>query len=316
MTTAQAREDLHATVTAAIVAQLEAGARPWLQNWSAGSRPIHRPRRSCGERYRGVNVLWLWCVAEERGYRSDCWVTFKQALDLGGHVRNGEKGTKIVYYNTLEKESTNDAGETTVEKIPLLKTYTVFNADQCEGLPESFYAPAGAVYGTEPIPVVAELAKNSGAEIVDGPYPCYRPTLDQVVMPATNRFRDDVGHASTLLHELAHWTARDGRCSRPQLAKKFGDDAYAMEELVAELAAAFLCADLGISAEPREDHAGYLASWIAVLKADSRAIFTAAAAAGRAAEYLAQFAPQPVAATVASEQPAEESQPVACQAAA
>lgn len=286
------RQDLYTTVTNKIIAQLEAGVLPWSKPWSAGNAGANaRPLRWNGQPYRGVNVLLLWLAAEGAGYTNPTWLTFKQALELGGHVRKGEKGTQIVFASKMVKEEERD-GQTVERAISFLKSYTVFNVEQCDGLPERFQLPAPVATPEstmQRLQAAEAFFRNTGARIseVAGDRAFYRPSTDEIVVPAFVSFRDPQSYYSTLAHECTHWTLTAERCNRKfDGSKRFGGEAYAMEELVAELGAAFLCADLGIANEPREDHASYLASWLKALKADNRAIFTAATFATSACDYL------------------------------
>lgn len=281
-------------ITAKIIAALESGTRPWAPSWNGGAvASMPRPRRWNGERYNGINVLMLWDAAGRKGYANPVWMTFKQALELGGNVRKGEKGELVVYANKIVKTETNEAtGEESQRAIPFLKGYTVFNAAQCDGLPARFYqvkAPAAPVLHVvgERLPAVDSFVASSGADLRHGGGRAfYNPAGDFVQMPAFESFHDGQGYAATLLHEMIHWTKAPARCDRDMGRKRWGDEGYAREELVAELGAAFLCSDLGVSAEPREDHASYIASWLQVLRGDNRAIFQAASLAQQAADYL------------------------------
>lgn len=287
------RTDLYTTVTDKIIAQLEAGVRPWSKPWAAGNAAaVARPLRWNGQPYRGVNVLLLWIAAEGAGYRNPTWLTFKQALELGGHVRKGERGTQIVFASKMVKEEERN-GQTVERAISFLKSYTVFNVEQCDGLPDRFQLPAEAPVTPETtmqrLQAAEAFFKATGASIseVAGDRAFYRPSTDQIVVPAFVSFRDPQSYYATLAHECTHWTGAEHRLARKfDGSKRFGGEAYAMEELVAELGAAFLCADLGLAMEPREDHAAYLESWLKALKADNRAIFTAATFATTACDYL------------------------------
>jgi antirestriction protein ArdC len=280
------RRDVYADVTNAIVARLEAGdVAPWHKPWKTGA--ASRPLRHNGQPYSGVNVLVLWMAAEAGGYSCPFWLTFNQARELGGHVKKGEKSTPVVYAGVFKKEEQGADGTTQEREIPFLKSYAVFNAEQCEGLPEHFTAaverPAGDV---QPIAAAMEFFGHTGADIREGGGRAYyNPSADYVQMPEASAFEDAGYHAATLAHELVHWTGHGSRLAR-DLSSRFGDNKYAAEELIAELGAAFLAADLGIEPQPREDHAEYLASWLKIMKADKRAIFTASAAASRAAAFL------------------------------
>lgn len=284
------RIDIYTRITDQIVAHLEAGIKPWTQPWqSTSAGAITRPLRHNGEPYAGINVLTLWCSAMERGFSSSIWMTFKQALELGAAVRKGEKGSPVVFASSMTKTEENvSTGEECERNIPFLKSYTVFNIEQIDGLPERFYAKAAFTPNPELRVLQAEsFFAATGAQIrYGGDRAFYAPGPDFIQMPPFETFRDAHGYYATIAHEATHWTSHKSRLDRSFDAKKFGDHGYAREELVAELGAAFLCADLGIVLEPRTDHADYLGFWLKVLKEDKRAIFSAAAHAQRAAEFL------------------------------
>lgn len=286
--------DVYQEVTDKICAALESGTAPWHKPWSAaapdGVLPV-RPIRANGVPYNGVNVVLLWCEQSARGYASNQWMTFKQALELGGCVRKGEKGSMVVYADRSVKTRTNDAGEEETYAIPFMKAYTVFNVAQVDGLPARFYAPvvAPVLKEHERNAVVDAFVSATGANVQHGgDRAFFAPSVDRVQMPLLGQFDDAGAYYATLLHELTHWSGDVKRLNRV-FGKRFGDEAYAAEELVAELGAAFMCADLQVSAEPRPDHASYIASWLKALRNDKRCIFTAAAMAQRAADYLAGF---------------------------
>ncbi|GAD60669.1 MULTISPECIES: ArdC family protein [Brevundimonas] len=281
---APARPDVHARITETIIAQLEAGVRPWTQPWTGG-KPVTRPLRHDGTPYSGVNILLLWSQALSRGYGSPTWMTFRQALSLGAHVRRGETGATVVYANQIVRTEADEDGEDSERRIPFLKAYTVFNVEQIEGLPDR-YRPSSP----EPVNPDARQAEAEqffarlGADIRHGGSAAfYVPASDHVQMPPFASFRDAGAYYATLGHECVHWTGHGSR-----LARDFSraTQAYAREELVAELGAAFLCADLGLELEPREDHAAYLGHWLEVLKADKRFLVSAAAHAQRAVAWL------------------------------
>lgn len=284
------RNDVYTRGTDRIIADLERGVRTWMRPWGAthAAGSICRPLRHNGVPYQGMNVLLLWGEAVEKGYAAPIWMTFKQAQELGAHVRKGEKAALVVYANKLTRTETNDKGEETEKEIPFLKGYSVFNVEQIEGLPAHYYAkPDNPLPLSERLDHAERFIAGTGATVRHGGNSAfYAPAKDLVQMPPFETFRDRESYYATVLHELIHWTSHKTRLDRSFNAKKFGDNGYAREELVAELGAAFLCADLGITPEIRDDHAAYLAHWLEALKADKRAIFSAAAHAQRATDYL------------------------------
>lgn len=293
-TTETTRLDVYSRITNQIIEALEQGVKPWTQPWNAAHAAGHvsRPLRHNGQPYAGINVLTLWASAMTAHYAAPIWMTFKQAIELGGHVRKGEKGSPVVYADTMRRTETDDAtGDETERAIPFLKAYTVFNVEQIEGLPEHFHALAHA--SRNPDERVAEAEAFFAATRADirhgGDCAYYSPALDYIQMPPFEAFRDAQAYYATLAHEATHWTRHTTRLDRDFGRKKFGDDGYAREELVAELGAAFLCADLGLKLEDRADHAAYIGHWLSVLKDDKRAVFAAAAHAQRAADYLGRF---------------------------
>jgi len=286
----KSRTGIYQSVTDSIVKQLEQGVRPWLKPWNAehAAGRITRPLRHNGQPYNGINILMLWASAEEQGFVSPYWLTFKQAKALGGHVLKGEKGSPVVYASSFERTDTDDQGEEKQERIPFLKQYTVFAADQCEGLPEHYYEmqqPPNS--DIERIAAADAFFKATNADIHEGGSRAYYAMgSDHIQMPRLECFINAQSHAATLAHELTHWTRHPTRLDREFGRKRFGDRGYAMEELVAELGSAFLCADLSITPEVMPDHASYLDSWLTVLREDERAIFTAASHASQAVEFL------------------------------
>lgn len=288
----QAKSDLYTRVTNAILADLEAGVRPWTKPWSAEhlAGRISRPLRSTGEPYSGINVLLLWAEASARGFSAPIWITFRQALALGGHVRKGEHGATVVYANKMVRAETGEDGQDVERQIPFLKAYTVFNVDQVEGLPRHFYAvPEPRLDAAQRIDHAEAFFAALESDIRQGGDQAYYAAgSDHVQVPPFECFVDPEAYYATLAHECTHWTKHPTRLDRDFGRKRWGDEGYAREELVAELGAAFLCADLGLELTPREDHAAYLASWLEVLKDDKRFIFTAAAHAQRACDFLHQ----------------------------
>ncbi|CCE97914.1 putative antirestriction protein [Sinorhizobium fredii HH103] len=278
-------KDTYQRITDAVIEQLEAGTKPWVRPWRGNSRGSLVPRRVNGEAYRGINVLMLWLASELAGYEENTWLTYRQAQEFGGQVRKGEKGTLVVKYGTFapkEREDDDDRG------IPYLKGYTVFNVEQIEKLSQEFYRPTEELPTTQVphLEAVETFVRNTGAVIAyGGTTACFRPTSDDILLPERARFVDEVHLYSTLLHEMSHWSGAKHRLNR-DLTGRFGSESYAVEELVAELSASFLCADLGVAHDPRGNTASYLENWLKVLKNDKRAIVSAAAKAQAAADYL------------------------------
>ncbi len=283
------RADVYSRVTNRIIADLEQGVRPWLKPWNGdhAAARITRPLRGNGIPYRGINILLLWVDTIEKGFASNIWMTYKQAADLKAHVRKGEHGSLVVYADKLTKTETDDAGEEIEREIPFMKGYTVFNTQQIEGLPSQYYpSPTARTERLALVESAEAFFANTGATFRHGGNRAYYTrSADVIQLPVPEAFKDAESYAAVKAHELTHWTAHPTRLDR-ELGKRFGDNAYAAEELIAEMGAAFLCADLAVTPEPREDHAAYLDSWLGVLKADKRAIFTAAAQAQRAVDYL------------------------------
>lgn len=285
------KQDVYERITNRIVQELEQGTRPWFKPWSAehAAGRITRPLRFNGVPYQGINVLMLWGEAVAKGYAAPIWMTFKQALELGGHVRKGEKGSLVVYADRIRRTETDaDTGEDVDREIPFLKGYTVFCVDQIEDLPAHFYAPAQPrLDPVQRIDHAESFFAATGADIRHGGNQAYYTAGgDYVQMPPFESFRDAESYYATLAHECTHWTRHPARLEREFGRKRWGDEGYAMEELVAELGSAFLSADLDLTPEPRADHAAYIASWLKVLKNDKRAILTAASHAQRAADYV------------------------------
>jgi len=287
------RKDVYSRVTDKIITDLEAGVRPWLRPWNGehAAGRICRPLRHNGVPYSGINIVLLWSEAEARGFTCPIWMTFKQAQELGAHVRKGETGSLVVYANTIHTTETDKDGKEVERGIPYMKGYTVFNCEQIEGLPAHYRTPAAPVLDpVQRIEAAERFAAATGADICHGGnHAYYAMGTDHVQVPHFETFRDAESYYATLTHELTHWTRHPSRLDRDFGRKRWGDEGYAREELVAELGAAFLCADLGITPEPREDHAAYLASWLEVLKADKQAIFSAASKASQAATYLMEL---------------------------
>lgn len=300
-----ARPDVHADITRSILADLARGVRPWTRPWSDGRLGV-RPLRHDGQPYHGINVLLLWSRASIQGYDRSVWMTFRQALALGGCVRRGETGTTVVYAgrSTAERSEAEDSAAPNDAVHAdgdhrrrrggaFLKRYTVFNLAQIDGLDDRYPAPEPPA---EPVRVARaeRFFAAVGADIRHGGTQAfYHPATDTVRMPEPGRFAEIEAYYAVLGHELTHWTGHAHRLARDLHLGRFGDTAYAREELIAELGAAFLCSDLGLSLEPRADHAAYLASWLRILGDDPRFIVSAAAHAERAVACLHSCAAGP-----------------------
>ncbi len=282
------RTSLYDEVTSRIVSELEAGRVPWVQPWGRAGTGPGLPRNALtGRSYSGVNVLILWGEVIAQAYPSQSWLTFRQAIEAGGCVRKGERGTTVVYADRFVPEGEKARAEREggdAKAVPFLKRFTVFNVAQCEGLRPGLAADPAPLPEREIVPVAESVIAASGVDFrIGGDKAFYVPGLDYVQVPPQPAFFAQVNYYRTALHELTHATGHAKRLNR-QILNAFGSKDYAREELVAEMGSAFLCAALGI--EPTVRHADYLASWLDVLREDNRAIFRAASAATKAADWL------------------------------
>lgn len=290
------RTSLYREVTDRIIAELEAGRLPWVQPWESEhvKAPLGLPANAAtGRRYSGINILILWCTVIERGYSGQRWLTFRQALALGGSVRKGERGTTVVFADRFtpqdERARASREGDT-ARSIPFLKRFTVFNTEQCDGLPGAPPLVTRPIPSGLILPQVETLIANSGADLrIGGGQAYYDIGADRVCLPPPTSFRQPIDWHRTALHELGHWSGARRRLAR-DLSGRFGSALYAQEELVAEMTAAFACASLSIV--PTVRHADYIGAWLQVLRADERAVVRAASAASRAADYLLAFLPE------------------------
>jgi len=278
MNTSSNRISVYDSVTNNIIAKLEQGIAPWIKPWAVQSAGADRNAISKKE-YQGVNRL----ILGMSGYSSPIWASFKQWQELGGNVKKGEKGTQIVFYSQVEKKEikANDPNPEN-STYAMLKAYYVFNADQIEGV--EFEKPAAILPEFNPIPALDDRIAKTGAQISHGGGRAfYRPSTDSITLPEKSAFLSEKHYYATALHELTHWSGAAHRLDRTK-GKRFADTAYAFEELVAEMGAAFLCADYGIEGELQ--HADYIGNWLQCLKNDNKAIFNAAALAQKAATYI------------------------------
>jgi len=295
-----ARSSIYDDITSRIIAELEAGRLPWVQPWGTASAkaPLALPRNAATRRqYSGINILILWGAVVQQGYPTQAWLTFRQALALGGNIRKGERGTTVVYADRFtpedEKRRARETGDTPGQ-IPFLKRFTVFNAAQCEGLPEDIAVVAPPPPPGMIEPQVEALIRATGIDFrIGGDRAFYVPALDYVQVPPPQAYFEPINWHRTALHELGHATGHASRLGR-DFSGSFGTKPYAFEELVAEMNAAFCCASLGIV--PTVRHADYIGSWLEVLREDNRAIVRAASQASKAADWLLGHLPEPAAA--------------------
>jgi len=273
--------NIYQEITDSIVSELERGALPWVKPWRADSsadKNIHSQKP-----YQGINRLILGMTGMMRGYDVPVWGTFKHWADLGCSVRKGEKGTRIVWFSPVTKQTQSDNGETEVSKFAVLKAYWVFNASQVDGI--TFEKPSIESVPFSAVEIAEQRIVKTGALITHGGDAAfYMPSMDRIQMPNKGTFASPENYYATMFHELTHWTSDKARCDRDLSKGRFGNPDYAFEELVAELGAAFLCNDHGIQGELR--HAGYIGHWLKALKNDNKAIFKAAALAQKAADYI------------------------------
>ncbi len=286
--------DIRQAITDKIIAMLEKGGNEARTRWTKAAKNGFPRNAKTGDAYRGVNVLILWDEAIERGYGSNVWMTYKQAEGIGAQVRKGEKAVMCAYFELMKKKGAVVADQSEEEgkggSFLMCRPFWLFNVAQIDGLPESFNSTAEQVSNFNPIEAAEKLLAASGATInhgFDGAF--YAPSKDQICLPARERFTTPENYYATALHELTHWTGHESRLNR-QFGKRFGDDAYAFEELVAELGAAFVVGHVGFVDTTIEGHAAYVQTWLTVLKNDKTAIFTASKQAGLAYDFILEKA--------------------------
>lgn len=292
------RTDLYQDITDKIIAQLEEGRAPWVQPWSSASAPMQMPHNAqSGRYYSGINILILWDAVVSRGFASNAFLTYRQAVQLGGNVRRGERGTTVVYAHrfTPDKERVRAEAEGRAPgTIPFLRRFTVFNIDQCEDLPDVYTADIPKPDTSLILPQAEALIEATGADFrIGGNEAFYSVSHDYVQVPPPDAYFEPINWHRTACHELSHWAGAEHRLNRDQ-SGAFGSKVYGIEELCAEISAAYVCAALGI--EPTVRHADYLGSWLAILREDNRAIVRVASAASRCADYLLAFRDASVAA--------------------
>ena len=292
------RDTIYGEITDKIIRDFEAGIVPWVRPWSSGSglSILSLPQNALTRRsYSGINILLLWSALEAKGFASNYWVTFKQCIAMGGSVRKGEHGVNVYFADKFvpdkEKARAEQNGDEAAS-IAFLKRYVVFNADQCDGLPIGLVSAAVARPECNPIPEAEALIVATKADFrIGGDEAFYVPSEDFIRIPHQTSYTDQINFYRTAFHELGHWTGHKTRLDR-HLTTKHGTADYAREELVAELATAFVCASIGII--PTVRHADYIGNWLQVLKEDARAIVKAASLASKASDYILQFQSQTV----------------------
>jgi antirestriction protein ArdC len=287
----EGRPTLYQEVTDRIIAELEQGRVPWVQPWGRANAGLGLPRNAVSGRcYSGVNILILWGEVIKSGYASQDWLTFRQAVELGGNVRRGEHGTTVCYADRFIPKSEIERAAKDGEEahaVPFLKRFTVFNVAQCDGLPERVHGRAEPMPERAVIPRAEALIAATRADFrIGGERAFYMPGMDYIQVPPQPAFFEQINYYRTCFHELSHWSGAAHRLVR-DLKGGFGSASYAREELVAEMASAFICATLGIV--PTVRHADYLGSWLQVLREDNRAIFRAASQASKAADFILAF---------------------------
>lgn len=289
------RPNLYQQITDRIIADLEGGRVPWVQPWGTASTAIGMPYNAVSERrYSGINILTLWNAIIARGFTTHAFLTFRQAIALGGSVRRGERGVGIIYTRrfTPREEQHRAKVEARAPKggIPFLKFFTVFSVDQCDGLSPDLAAPLPPMPEGLILPQADALIAATGADFrIGGPSAFYSPSHDYVQVPRPDTFHEPVNWHRTAFHELSHWVGHSSRLDRDQ-SGGFGSVQYGKEELIAEMGGAFVCAALGIT--PTVRHADYIGSWLEIIREDNRAILRAASAASKAADYLLAFRPE------------------------
>lgn len=290
MSTQQPKRDLHAEITHQLIASIEADPGKPSLPWRRTGGALHLPHNALtGKTYNGINILSLWVTAQSRDYTTPIWGTYRQWAECGAQVRKGEKSALVIFYKEYETEA-DPEDESDTGKRRVARASHVFNADQVDGFTPP--TPPQSLGPIERIAQADQFVRLTGATVRHGgDRAFYTPAADFIQMPDEGLFAGTAtmtrseGYYATLVHELIHWSGAKHRLDR-EMGKRFGDQAYAAEELVAEIGAAFLCAELAITQDVRPDHAQYLANWLKLLKSDDKAIFTAAARASEAAAYL------------------------------
>ncbi|HEY9745016.1 MAG TPA: zincin-like metallopeptidase domain-containing protein [Oculatellaceae cyanobacterium] len=288
------KRDLYQEITDKIIASLEKGVSPWKCPYKI--QKMHQTRygghaglphnAKMNRCYSGINVPILWMVREEKGYTSNGWLTYKQAREMGGHVKEGEKATTVVYWNFTDVADPKEGDPNNIKRVPFLRHFNVFNVEQCEGIAIKKPEIKTSEQKWEMLKHVDDVLGAHNADIrfeYMGVRACYSPTRDFINMPKPERFKSSGDYYCTLFHEITHWTGHHSRLNR-DFKGRFGDEHYAFEELIAEMGSAFLFADLGLDGNVQHD--SYIASWLRVLRNDKKAIFKAATEASKAHQFI------------------------------
>jgi antirestriction protein ArdC len=288
MLSKQTRADVYEQITSALITAIEEGTGKFEMPWHTLSSPINAANRKL---YRGVNILMLWAAARKHNYSSHEWATYRQWQELGARVRKGERSTLVVFWkffdSQTEEEQQEETEDTRARPRCFARAYHVFNASQVDGYESK---PESLLSESERIGQADAFFQSLPATIkYGGDRAYYSPADDYIQMPHFTQFKTPEAFVSTMCHELSHWSGAKSRLNR-DLSGRFGDESYAMEEMIAQISASFLCADLQIRSEPSADDAAYVSNWLTVLRGDRRAIFTAASKAQEAASYLKQLA--------------------------
>lgn len=286
-------EKLYQSVTDMIIRHLEEGVPTWTRPWTVSGKNgigIVPANAMTGRPYSGINIFLLWAAAEQNSYPTNGWLTYQQANKLGGKIRKGEKSTTVTYVKFIEKDERDDNGRMERRKVPMTRLYSVFNVAQCENLPPAYLAPPTELPEGTPYANLRDCIQQATGHtrerpkiLYAGSKAAYMPNRDVIVMPPYGSFQSEEEFYATLAHETVHFSGAEGRLNR-RFGKRFGDETYAAEELVAEMGSAFLCAHFG--ARPVFRSAQYIANWLTVLKNDNRAIFTAASYASQASTWV------------------------------
>ena len=287
-----ATNNVYEIVTNKIIELLDKGVVPWNRPWTykAGNGGFCQMNLKTKKPYRGINPWLLLATAEEKGYTSPYWLSFKQANDMGGNVKAGEKSTMVIFWKFLSKEAKDSDGNIKIRTIPMLRYYSVFNLDQCEGI-EAPKSNVEASVSPDLTPIEAceqimTLYKACPSISHGSNKAYYSPMPDTITMPDKDQFVSMEKYYCVLFHEAAHSTGHESRLHRSNFLSYFGSENYGKEELVAEMTAAFLCATAGIENTTIENSAAYVASWKQTIKADAKMVVMAAAQAQKAADYM------------------------------